>query len=126
MSNLQEMVQQLAAIEIYLEEQELALKPAKEAAKNLRLAVQAMMNEVGTDSAKTPDGYRVILVTNTSARVVDGEAFFDFVADTGDFAFMPKRANLEAVLAYIAQNNEPPPGLEINTVNTLRFSRSKQ
>lgn len=125
MSNLQEMVQQLAAIEIYLEEQELALKPAKEAAKNLRLAVQAMMNEVGTDSAKIPGGHRVTLVTNISARVVDGKAFFDFVADTGDFAFMHKRANLESVMGYLAIHNEPPPGIEINTVNTLRFSRAK-
>lgn len=125
MSNLQEMVQQLAAIEIYLEEQELALKPAKEAAKNLRMAVQAMMNEVGTDSAKTPDGHRVTLVTNTSARVVDGEAYFNFVDETGDFTFVQKRANLEAVLAYLAIHNEPPPGIELTTVNTLRFNRSK-
>lgn len=126
MSNLQELVEQLAAVETFIAEEELKLKPAKEAAKNLREVVLAKMAEVGTDSAKTPDGHRVVIVTNTSARVVDGDAFFDFVADTGDFAFIQKRANLEAVMQYVMEHNEPPPGLELNTVNTLRFNRSKQ
>ena len=125
-SNLQELVAQLAAVECYIADQELALKPAKEAAKNLRTAVLALMNEIGTDSAKTPDGHRVVVSTTTIARIVDGDDFMAFVEDEGGLEFVQKRANLEAVMAYLNEHNEPPPGVSVETVNTLRFNRSKQ
>lgn len=126
MPSLQELVAQLAAVECYIADQELALKPAKEAAKNLRAAVLALMNEVGTDSAKTPDGHRVVVVSTTNARIVDGDAFMEFVDEEGGLEYVQKRANLEAVMAYLNEHNEPPPGVSVETVNTLRFNRSKQ
>lgn len=83
------------------------------------------MSEVGITSAKTVDGHSMVLASTASVKVVDAEAFFNFVFEKGDESFIQKRANNDAVKAYLDETNELPPGVTMDTVTTLRFTKSK-
>lgn len=124
--NLSEMLEQYAEIKTYLDDELAKLKPVEKALENLRVAVQAKMNEEGITTAKSRAGHRLTLVNNKNARIVDNEAFVDFLWETGNLGYLQKRVKLDAVLEYLNEHNEPPPGLEVTTINTLRFDRSKR
>lgn len=122
---LQELLEDYANLRSHIEAEEAKLKPFREALENLQAAVLARLNQDGLDTAKTRDGHRINIIRNQSARVVDAEAFFDFVFDTGDSAFLQKRVTTETVTRFIEETGNTPPGVELTLVNSLRFTKAK-
>lgn len=123
--NLQSLLDDLATLRNFIDDEKAKLKPYEDAAKNLGKVVLAALNEVGVTSAKATGGHRVETVTRTSLKVVDREAFFDFVFASGDDSFLQARAGEEAVAEYLKEHNELPPGIEMESAITLRFTRTK-
>lgn len=125
MSDFQALLDECAMLADFVDQAEAQIKPYKEALANARCAVQAQMEVIGISSAKSSSGHGVALVNSASAKIVDADAFFDFVFEQGDSDFLQKRVSTEAVQQYLNEHNALPPGVEFTTVNTLRFTRAK-
>lgn len=126
METLQALVEQYALMREHIENEELKLKPYKDALDNLKAAVLAKMSVEGAESGKTAFG-TVSKVTRSAARIVDGDAFKRFVLENEALEFLTKSIVVEPVLQYIdANGGELPPGIELNSVATLRFTKSKK
>lgn len=123
--NLQELLEDYANLRNHIEAEEAKLKPFREALANLQAAVLAHLNQNGLDTAKTRDGHRINITRIQSARVVDAEAYFDFVFDTGDAAFLQKRVNAEAVSRFVEETGNLPPGVELTLIDSLRFTKAR-
>lgn len=80
-------------------------------------------NETGQDSAKTKSGtaYRS---TRTSAKVADRDSFLAFVRDTEGWDFLESRVNKTAVEAFMEENGELPPGVDVSRAVTINIRRS--
>lgn len=123
--NLQALLEEYAQVALYIDGEEEKLGAIKKAAANIKQAVQAKMAELGITNAKTVDGHGMSLSTSSSVKVEDAEAFFNFVFESGDDSFIRKQANVDACKAYLAEKNELPPGVKMDQVTTLRFTRAK-
>lgn len=84
--------------------------------------ILADFNETGQTSATTPHGtaYRSVL---TSVKVADRDAFIQFALD-GNSDFLESRANKKAVEAYLEENGELPPGIDVSRVTNINIRRS--
>ena len=125
MSEFAAMLEEYATIRVFIEDEEAKLKPYKEVRDSIQAAIQAHMNTIGITSAKSQEGHAVGLATTNSAKVVDAEAFFNFVFEQGDESYLQKRVSPDAVKAYLDKNNELPPGVTMESTTTLRFTRNK-
>lgn len=126
MSEISELLEQYVLIADYVDSAEAQIKPAKEALANIKETLLAKMNELGLNSLKSNAGHGVARVMSTSAKVVDAEAFYDFVFDTGDTSFLTKHVSKDAVDAYLTATNQLPPGVTSESVTTIRFTRAKK
>ena len=99
------------------------LKRFTNALTKIEQTILAEFNDTGQESAKTSNGtaYRS---TRTSAKVADRDAFFDFVKSNDAFDFLESRANKNAVEAYLDENGELPPGIDVTRVITINIRRS--
>lgn len=125
MSDFNELLEEYAAVAAYIDDKESDIARLKKVRDNIKTALMACMNDIGLSTAKSQAGHRVDVVTNSGVRVVDAEAFFDFVFESGDADFLTKRADVESVKAYLAANNELPPGVEMTQAQTVRFTKAK-
>lgn len=126
MSEFSDLLEEYAAVAMYIDGKEAEIAEIKKVRDNIKAAVQAAMCTIGITNAKSTDGHAVTLVTNVSAKVNDAEAFFDWVFEQGDDSFLQKRVNNDAVKTYVDEHNgECPPGVSMDTVNSLRFTKAK-
>lgn len=126
MSNLNELLEELATLRNYLDDEEAKLKPLKDAIDKVGAAVLAAMNEAGVKSARTAAGHGIAMVQKFSPRVTDREAFFRFVFDNRDASFLQSRVNLDPIMQYHDEHEgDLPPGVEVQSILSLRFNRAK-
>jgi len=98
-------------------------KEFKEKLKTLEEAFMAQMNEIGSDSIKTPDGVVFRQVT-TKASIADASAFFPWVRDHDAFDMLQKRVTIKAVTDFIEDNGEAPPGISVHREHEIRVRKS--
>lgn len=125
MSNFTELLEEYATLAAYITGKEEEIAGAKKVRDKIKDALMAEMNTIGLSNAKSQAGHRVELVLNPGVRVVDAEAFFDFVFKCGDTGFLTKRANADAVKDYLQVNNKLPLGVEMTQTQTVRFTKAK-
>ena len=125
MSEFQEMLDELAMLSNYIDDEEIKLKPYKTARDNLRAAVLGKLNEIGITSAKSTEGHGVTVASSTACKIEDGEAFFTFIELEGRTDMLERRASASTIKEYVQETGKVPPGIRMETVNTLRFTRAK-
>jgi hypothetical protein len=127
MTEFQQLLEEYAQLAVYIDGKEEELAGIKKARDNAKAAVLAMMSSIGITSGKSTDGHQVVLVNTVSARVADADAFFTFVFEEGGDGFLQKRVNNDAVKAYVDEHDGVcPPGITMDTVNSLRFTKAKK
>lgn len=126
-TSFSQMVEDYAGIAVYVDDLEKQLSSVKEARDNLKAALLAKMNDpaLNLDSAKSAAGHRIAKVTNSIAKVVDADAFKDFLAKSGEMDLVQNRASAEACKEYAERTGVAPPGVELGSILTLRFTRAK-
>lgn len=122
---LSTLLEEYASVALYIDGKEAEIAGIKKIAANIKAAIQAKMSAEEITSAKTKDGHSMVMATTTSCKVEDADAFFQFVFDKGDESFIQRRANNDAVVAYLKETNELPPGIKMDSVTTLRFTKAK-
>lgn len=127
MSDFSQLLEEYAAVAMYIDAKEAEIAEIKKVRDNIKAAVQASMCAIGITNAKSLDGHAVCLVTNLSTKVEDAEAFYSFVfSDEGGETYLTKHVSKEAVDAYMDDHEgEPPPGIKVETVNSIRFTKAK-
>lgn len=128
MSDFSQMLEEYAQVAVYIDDKEAEIAEIKKLRDKIKAALQAMMNDIGITNGKSTDGHAVTLVNSVSAKVADAEAFFNFVFESPDGGddFLQKRVNNDAVKAYVdAHDGECPPGITMDTVTSMRFTRAK-
>lgn len=125
MSEFNQLLEEYAAVREYIDIKEGELKPFKEARDNIQAALLAVMEREQISSAKSAAGHAVCSIISKSIKVVDREAWMDFVFNSGDDSYVTNHVNKDAVAAYIDSKLEVPPGLAMEQVRTLRFTKAK-
>lgn len=127
MSNISEMLEEYVLIAEHIDNEELKIKPYKEALGNIKEALLAQMNQLELNSLKSTAGHAITRVKAISAKVVDAEAFYNFVFESGDTTFLTKHVAKDAVDAYMDDHEgECPPGITSEAVTTIRFTKAKK
>ena len=129
MTEFQQLLEEYAQLAVYIDTKEGELSEIKKARDNAKAAVLAMMASIGITSGKSTEGHQVVLVNTVSAKVADADAFWDFVFESPDGGdhFLQKRVNNDAVKEYVdAHDGALPPGITMDTVNSLRFTKAKK
>lgn len=101
----------------------------------LKSAINARLNERGSDGFKVDGVARVTRITQTRASMSAGEPFFQWMLEQIEtrkameqdplevFAFIQRRVTVDAVKSYMADNNGlPPPGVDVSVVNDVRVT----
>ena len=83
----------------------------------------AEFNETGQESAKTEHG-TAYKATRMSTKVSDRDAFLNFVRENEAWEFLESRANKTAVTAYMEENEDVPPGVDVSRISTINIRRS--
>lgn len=127
MSDFSQMLEEYAAVAVFIDNKEAEIADIKKIRDKIKAALQAMMCDIGITNGKSVDGHAVTLVNTVSAKVQDAEAFFNFVFEEGGDEYLQKRVNNDAVKAYADEHNGVcPPGITMETVNSIRFTRAKK
>jgi hypothetical protein len=79
-------------------------------------------NSTGAESVRTPAGtaYRSV---KTTAKVVDRDAYMQFVQENEAWSFLESRANSTAVEEYLAAHGSLPPGVDVSRYATIGIRR---
>lgn len=125
MSKFEELLEEYSTVAAFIDDKESELSDIKKARDKIKAALMAEMNAIGIANARSTAGHAVCIVTNNSAKVVDGEAWYEFVFESGDSAYLTKHCSADAVAEYVKQHNQLPPGVEMVQAQTLRFTKSK-
>lgn len=94
------------------------LAPYEQTKIKLTGIIMELLSGAGLQSAKTTSGTAFFSSRNT-ASVADGEAFMDFVINTGNYDLLNRSANATAVNDYITEHKVPPPGVNFTVEKTL-------
>jgi len=122
-----QLTEDYAAIRDLIAAKEAEIKPLKEIAERVGAALLAKMNELDMKSAKAKSGARVDTVKNLSAKVEDREAYMTFLFEHGDDTFITNHTNKEAIELYMDDHEgEAPPGIKVETMISLRFTKAKE
>ena len=124
MAEFKEIMEDYAAICAFIDGEEAKIKVFKKTRDKIKVALMASMNTIGIDNAKTAAGHSVCRVLNNSAKVKDAEAFYDFIFESGDTSFLTKHCAADAVKAYLDEHKKLPPGIELVSAYTLRFTKA--
>lgn len=119
-----QLLEEYAAVAAYIDEKESEIAGIKKIRDKIKVALQAAMNSLDISTAKSTAGHRVDRVTSNACRVVDANAFYDFVFETGDTTFLTKHVASDAVKEYLDREKKLPPGVELTTAVTLRFTKA--
>ncbi len=100
------------------------LKPYNAAMTLLSGTMQARLKERGDESVRTESG-TAYLSTTASFKVVDREAFMDFVREADAFEMLTASVAKDAVKAYMEEHQDQvPPGLEQTFFTKCNFRRA--
>lgn len=99
---------------------ELAQKESaiREKMASIEQAVLAYMHKHGLTGARV-DGATLYLDVQRTPFVVDWQAFYAHVRETGDFAMLQKRLSASVVREYLTDHGVPPPGVDVMAVKKL-------
>lgn len=103
---------------------ELKEKAAKitEAMDALEGQIMTFLNQTGQDSAKTPSG-TVFKKTTTKVSIADWPSVLKFIQENDLDNMYYRNVSKEAVEAYIEENHEVPPGLNITREISISVNR---
>jgi len=97
--------------------------PAREYLARLNAALLAQLQAIGGDSVKTPHG-TAYKTTKRSATLADAGVFRDFVIENGAWDLADWKANAPAVEAFLQEQQELPPGVNLSSVVTVGVRRA--
>ncbi len=126
--NVQEMVG--AYIQLRDRKEELDAAHAKRVASlktlmaELERHLQAALVEANAESIRTDTG-TVFTAMQTSVRTADAGVFRRFVLDSGAWDLIETRPSKPAVEAWLAEQGELPPGVEISRTSVVRVNRPR-
>lgn len=126
MSEFNKLLEEYATVCEYIDGKEDEIAGVKKVRDKIKAALMATMNNENIANAKSQAGHAVCLVKNNSAKVEDGEAFYNFVLSTGDTSFLTKHVDSDAVDTYLKEHNELPPGIIMTSAMSLRFTKAKK
>jgi hypothetical protein len=104
-------------------EQKALISPYKEAEETIELALLEMLNQNGLQNFKCEEG-TAYKTTHTNTKLVDRNAFLDFVAQSLDFDFFTNSLAKEHVKEYVEKNRHPPPGVEVTETIVVNIRKS--
>ena len=90
------------------------MAPYRETLEQLNGMLLDHLNTVGIDNAKTAAG-TVYKTEKKSATLADKELFWNYILLTQNFDLLDYKANVVGVAAFIANNNQVPPGVNWTT-----------
>lgn len=99
------------------------LAPITEKMKTVEAWLKREFQRMGTTSAKGTAGGTAFIQTNDSCRVVDGEAFMNYVKENEAFELMDVRASKTVVRDFMENTGEIPPGLDYTQADVIRVRR---
>lgn len=91
------------------------MAPKKEALEKMKVALLGYLTQIGADNA-TVRGVGLIYKNQVnSVTVGDADQFMPWVKDGNRWDYMNISANKTAVVAYVQQHGEPPPGIKYSS-----------
>lgn len=85
--------------------------------------LMARFNDEGCDSVKTEFG-TAYKSTRTSATVAEWDAALDYIKANEAWEMLEHRVSKSAVEGYIAEHQEPPPGVNISQTVVINVRRT--
>lgn len=95
------------------------------ALKKLEAAFLRSFSKTGQRSAQGANGGTAFIKERTSDKVVDRQAYIEFLEATGAMDLIESRVNKSALDEYIEQHGDLPPGVTRSTELTINVRRSK-
>lgn len=124
MAEFNELLEEYATLAAFIDEKENEIAKIKKVRDKIKAALMASMNTIGITNAKSLAGHSVCKVESNSAKVTDAEAFYNFIFETGDTSFLTKHCASDAVKAYLDEHKKLPPGVELVSALSLRFTKA--
>lgn len=100
-----------------------ALGPLNKAMEAIETQLLNVMNQTGTTSLKSDAG-TAYQQTRKSATISDPQEFRRFVIGSEAWDIVDWRANVVATEAFIAENNDTPPGVKWTTAIKVNVNRA--
>lgn len=91
--------------------------------KKCEQAIMAHLDKNGVDSVGSASG-TAFKSTTTSATVADKEAFLAYVRSNDAWPLMDVRASKTAIVEFVAENDDLPPGINWRAETVVRIRRS--
>lgn len=95
------------------------------ALKKLEAAFLRSFEKSGQRSAQGANGGTAFIKERTSDKVVDRQAYLEFLEATGNLDLIESRVNKSALDDFIEENGDLPPGVTRSTELTINVRRSK-
>lgn len=105
------------------EEHKAVTKPLKEIQETLAGRIQQFMAANKLENLKTKAG-TCYTTTRRTATLADPEAFMKYVIEHSAFDLMDRRANGTAVQDFVKKYNALPPGVNLNSIETVGVRRA--
>ena len=111
------------ALKLLDDEHDLARKEFVESMDVLQGRIRSFMEANKLENLKTAHGtcYRS---TRYTASLADADAFMKHVIETKEYELLDRRANANAVKAYVEKHNGLPPGVNLNSIQTVGVRRA--
>ncbi len=78
----------------------------------------AFLERTGQESARTSRG-TVTATVHRTASASDPDALVEFIRKTGLLELLDRRPNKTAVLAYLKEHEELPPGVKLDSIRSI-------
>lgn len=88
----------------------------------LEASILGEFQRVGVESARTKAGTAFVKTTRTTS-VAEWDAFLPWVQETGSWHMLTRAANKTAVIEYLEESQEPPPGINVYSKIELGINR---
>lgn len=105
------------------EEHDEKKKPLVEVQNLLTGWLQNFMEQNGAENIKTSNG-TCYSSTRYTASLADPEAFMAYVKSSGNYDLLDRKANVTACRDFVAENNSPPPGVNLSAIKTVGVRRA--
>jgi hypothetical protein len=99
------------------------IAPIEEAMGKLGGSLLRFLNGTGQKSARTAYGTVIVLI-EYSARCTDPDAFITYVRENDAWELVDRRANKTAVKVFAETHGNLPPGVELNSYQTIGVRQS--
>jgi len=99
------------------------MKPYNEKLAKIEAWLMKKFLEEGVTQQKGKDGGIAFIQSNDSCKVVDQQAFMDFVKENNAFELMDVRASKTVVRDFMENQGEIPPGISYTQSDVIRVRR---